>query len=158
MFQTVTGVGSSIKEKREKVSEKKLEKKKKWGPFHYFMIVSSSLIAVMWGVILFGGSKPPGRKVNFTQNPRVLLFMVDTAVKRYAFYEGNRYPEKLSDLIPEYLLFKKENLSHLQRLSYQRDREVGYRLSFANPKPEGMNIIIMAKGIKHELPSEVKEK
>jgi len=157
MFQTVTGVGSSIKEKREKVSEKELEKKKKWGPFHYFMIVSASLIVVMWGVILFGGGKTPGRRVDFTKNPRVLLFMVDTAIKRYAYYEGNRYPEKLSDLIPKHLLLKKENLSHLNTLSYQRDREVGYRLSFANPSPGGMNIVIMAKGIKHELPSEVKE-
>jgi len=158
MFQTVTGVGTNIKEKREKVVEKELEKKKKWGPFHYFVIVSSSLIAVMWGVILFGGSKAPGQRADFTKNPRVLLFMVDTAIKRYAYYEGKRYPEKLLDLIPKYLLFKGEDLSHLNRLSYHRDNAVGYLLSFANPKPEGMNIIIMATGIKHELPREVKEK
>ena len=81
MFQTVTGVGSSIKEKRQKVNEKELEKKKKWGPFHYFMIVSSSLIVVMWGVILFGGEKAPGRRADFSRNPRVLLFMVDTGVR-----------------------------------------------------------------------------
>lgn len=156
MFQTVTGVGTTIKDKREKVSAKELEKKKKWGPFHYFLIVSSSLIAVMWGVILFGGQKPPGQRADFNKNPRVLLFMVDTAIKRFAYYEGNRYPEKLTDLIPKYLLFKGEDLSQLNRLSYQKDPQVGYRLSFADPKPEGMNIIIMAKGIQYNLPREGK--
>ncbi|MDY7037316.1 MAG: B-box zinc finger protein, partial [Thermodesulfobacteriota bacterium] len=84
MFQTVSGVGTTLKDKRSKVAGKKGKGKKKWGPFHYFVISSSVLIAVMWGVIIFGGQKAPGGSVDFTKNKRVFLFMVDGAIKRYA--------------------------------------------------------------------------
>jgi hypothetical protein len=157
MLQTVSIVGTSIVDKREKVSEKKLEKKKKpWGPFQYFVVVSSVLIAVMWGVIIFGGpEKSPGKKIDFERQGRVFLFMVNSSIKRYYFYEGNNYPEKLTELVPKYLPISEEDLPELNRLNYKSESSSDYSLSLANPKPGQMNIIITPEGIKYEsIPNE----
>lgn len=150
MLHSVSEVGTSIVDKREKATEKKLAKKREWGPFHYFVIVSSVLIAVMWGIIIFGGKKAPGSKIDFAKQERVFLFLVDSSIKRYAHYEGNKYPAQLPDLVPKYLPMREEDLHQLKRLSYQRDPQKGYRLSLAKPKQGTMNIIITPKGIEYE--------
>jgi hypothetical protein len=99
MLHSVSEVGSSLVNKRDKAGEKKTKKKKQWGPFQYFVLVSAVLVAVMWGVILFGGEKTPGKKIDFAKQERVFLFMVDSSLKRYAHYMDNKYPEVLSDLV-----------------------------------------------------------
>ncbi|MFC1821192.1 B-box zinc finger protein [Thermodesulfobacteriota bacterium] len=154
MVQTVSGVGTTLKDKKEKAEEKKRKKKKEWSPFHYFLIVSSTLIVVMWGVIIFGGQKAPAGTGEFAKNERVFLFMVDSAVKRYAHYEGKKYPGRLEDLVPKYLTISDENLIHLKKLSYQKRPGSGYRLSLANPKPGEMKIMMSQKGITYESPTE----
>ena len=152
MIQSVSEVGTSIKEKREQEEKKK---KKRWGPFHYFLIVSSVLILVMWGYILFGGQEMPSSipTVDYGKQGRVLLFTVDGALKRYAHYEGNRYPEKLTDLIPKYISLRGEQIVRLQQLAYERDSDAGYRLSLAKPEPGEMNVILTAKGIEYTAPA-----
>jgi len=155
MLQAVSGAGTSLRSKREKASEKELEKKKEWGPFKYFVVVSSVLIAVLWGVIIFGGpEKAPGNKIDFAKQERVFLFMVNSSIKRHYFYEGNKYPERLDDLIPKYMPMRKEDIPQLNRLSYEMNPKTGYRLSLANPEPGTMNIIISPEGIKYELTSQ----
>lgn len=149
MLSSISAVGTSIKDKREKFNEKKLKKKKKWGPFHYFVTVSCVLILVMWGVIIFGGQRAPAGTIDYAKNKRVFLFMVNSAVQRYAHYEGNQYPVKLTDLIPKYLQFNDKEKQLLGLLSYRTDRNVGYRLSFANPESREMDVIITAKGLKY---------
>ena len=153
MIQSVSEVGTSIKEKREQEEKKK---KKKWGPFHYFVIVSSVLILVMWGYIMFGGQELPTSviTVDYGKQGRVLLFMVDGAIKRYAHYERNEYPEKLTDLIPKYVSLKGEQILHLKQLLYQLDPKVGYRLALASPQPGEMNVILTSKGVEYTAPSE----
>jgi len=155
MFQTVSGVGTTLKDKREKAAEKRRadREKKKWGPFRYFVITALVLILVMWGVILFGGQKAPAGGADFAKNQRAFLFMVDGALKRHAHYENNSYPAKLSDLVPKYLSLREEDFIHLEKLSYNKDPEVGYRLSLANPKPGEMIIIMSPQGIEHKLPA-----
>jgi len=150
MLQSVSEVGTSIVDKREKAVEKKTEKKKKWSPFRYFLVVSSVLVLVMWGVIIFGGQKPPVRTTDIYKNERVFLFTVNSALKRYAHYEGSQYPEKLADLAPKYLPMIDEDLVHLNIFLYKRDPRIGYRLSLANPKPREMNVIISPKGIQYK--------
>jgi len=151
MLTSVSAVGTSIKDKRVKAADKKEKEagKKKWTPFRYFVVVAAVFILVMWGVILFGGQQAPAGTADFANQPRVLLFMVDSSIKRYAHYEGNQYPAKLSDLIPKYLRLQEKDLPQLQNLSYERDQALGYRLSFAKPKP-GEKIVITAKGVKYE--------
>ena len=153
MIHSVSEVGTSLVDKQEKAAEKKKEKKIKWGPFHYFVIVSCVLILVMSGVIIFGGAKESGNKIDFVNNQRVFLFMVDSCIKRYAHYEGKKYPEKLIDMVPKYMPMKKEDLHHLKRLSYQTDPAVGYRLSLAKPNQGEMIITISPNGIQYEAPS-----
>lgn len=153
MIHSVSEVGTSMKDKLEKEEDKKRKKKKKWGPFQYFVIVASVLVLVMWGVIIFGGQKAPTRTTDFAKKGRVLLFMVDGALKRYAHYKENRYPEKLSDLIPKYISLRKDELFHFDKLSYKRDPKTGYRLSMARSKPGEMNIILSPKGIEYTQPS-----
>jgi len=155
MFQTISGAGISLKEKKEKAGDRKAEKKIKLGPFHYFLIMCSVMIIVMWGVILFGGKKPLGKSLDVDKNPRVFLFFIDSAIKRYNHYEGNIFPEKLTDLLPRYLRINKEGMVHLNKLSYQRDNQNGYLLSFTQSKPGEMKITISNKGITYKLiPSE----
>jgi hypothetical protein len=153
MMQSISLVGASIEDKRKKGEEKKLKKKKERGPFQYFVIVASVLIVVMWGVIIFSGEKAPTRSIDFAKKGRVLLFMVDGAIKRYAHYEDNRYPKKLSDLIPKYLSLRKDELFHLDKLSYIMDPKGDYRLSLVETKPREMNVILSAKGIEFVQPS-----
>ena len=151
MLTSVSAVGTTIKDKRVKAADKKEkeEGKKKWTPFRYFVVVAAVFILVMWGVILFGGQQAPAGTADFANQPRVLLFMVDSSIKRYAHYEGNQYPAKLSDLIPKYMRLQEKDLPQLQNLSYERDQALGYRLSFAKPKP-GEKIVITAKGVRYE--------
>jgi hypothetical protein len=149
---SVSDVGVSIKDKREKQAEKKekKEEKKKWTPFRYFVVASSVFILILWGIILFGGEKSPAGTADFVNQPRVLLFMVDGAIKRFAHNEDGKYPANLPDLVPKYLALSKQDIPHLNRLAYVRDAETGYRLSLASPKAGEMNIIISPKGIKYE--------
>lgn len=149
MLHSVSEVGTTIRDKRQKGEEKRREKKKKWGPFRYFVALSCVLIVVMWAIIIFGGKKAPPRSTEFAKKGRVLLFMVDGAVKRYALSEGNRYPEHLTDLIPGYLPLREGEASHLETLSYRKDTKAGYRLSLARVKPGQMNIILTATGVEY---------
>jgi len=152
MLVSVSAVGTTMKGKKERLAEKKEKEKekKKWTSFRYFVVVSSVMILVMWGVILFGGQKAPAGAADLAGQPRILLFMVDGGLKRYAHYEDNRYPARLIDLVPKYLSLVKEELPLLDTLSYARDPELGYRLSLARPKPGEMNLIISPKGIKYD--------
>lgn len=152
MLTSVSAVGTTIKGKRDKISEQKAKAKgkKKRTPFHYFVLVSSVMILVMWGVILFGGQKAPAGAADLGNQPRVLLFMVDGALKRFAHYEGNQYPAQLTELVPKYLSLKDEEILLLDNVSYTRDPVQGYRLSLAKPKPGDMNIIISPKGVRYE--------
>jgi len=153
MIQSVSKVGTSTKDKQKDENKKKLKKRKRWRSFHFFVIVSSVLILVMWGIIIFGGHKAPPRTIDFAKNGEALLFMVDAAIKRYAIYEGNRYPEELSNLVPKYLTLRKEELFRLEKLSYQTDAKAGYRLSLAKTKPGQMNIILTPKGVEFSPPA-----
>ena len=154
MLSSVSKVGNTLKDKQDKLAEKKGKaKEKKWTPFRYFLLVSCVLLAVMWGVILFGGQKAPGGGTDYASQPRVLLFLVDSAVKQYAHYEGNAYPAQLSDLIPKYLKMRVEDRPYLDSLSYARDPQIGYRLSLAKPRPGEMNIVITPKGIEQRNPA-----
>jgi hypothetical protein len=62
-----------------------------WGLFHLFVLISAALIIALWGVIIRGGEPPPPKTAYVVERPVVLLFLVDTAVKRYAHYESGRY-------------------------------------------------------------------
>jgi hypothetical protein len=146
MLQSVSQVGTSLEEKRKKSTDKK-KKSKPWGPFHYFLGVSSVLIVVMWGVIIFGGQQAPQREAGFAKKGRVLLFMVNGALKRYAHYEGDRYPQTLSELVPKYLSLAENERHYLKDLSYQTDPKMGYRLSLAQVRGGEMKVVISPKGI-----------
>ena len=151
MVQAVSGAGTSLKDKREKHVERTIEKKKPWGPFQYFVTLSSVLIVVMWGVIIFGGPEAiSGQNIDYDKNKRVFLFMVDNSIKRYARYQDRKYPDSLTNLVPKYLRLREEDLIQLNRFSYRLDPQIGYELSYAHPGPGEMNIIISPKGIRYE--------
>jgi hypothetical protein len=156
MLHSVSAVGTGLTEKQAKAVEKRAKMKKKWGPFHFFLTVSSTLILVMWAVIIFGGQKAPeksGVVLEKGKANRVLLFLVDGAIKRYAHYEGNRYPETLNDLVPKYLQMRKDQTHILERLSYIKNPRTGYELSIAGAGTGDMKIILTPKGVKYAQPS-----
>jgi len=136
-----------------KGAEQQGREEKRWSPFWYVVGVCSGLILALWGVILFGGQPAPQRTTDFSNQPKILLFLVDGAIKRYAHYEGNRYPQKLSDLLPTYVSLGKEGLSHLDKLLYERDPGGGYRLSLHDRSAGEAVIILSPQGIVHMSPS-----
>jgi hypothetical protein len=150
MIQSVSQAGTTMGERRERAAGKRA-RQKKWGPFHYFLMVSCVLILVMSGIIIFGGQPPPQQMAGVAKKGRVFLFMVHGALKRYAHYEGNAYPEDLSGLVPRYLPMKPSEITLLKRLHYQRDPETGYRLSLAETTQGEMNIILTPSGVIHGL-------
>jgi hypothetical protein len=153
MLHSISEVGTSLKDRRDKEEERKEKAKKRRGPFTYFVIISLVLIAVMWGVILFGKKPAPPASAQVVANDRVLLFMVDGAIKRYALYKGNTYPTALTELLPDYLSIREGEAVHLKRLSYRPDPKVGYRLSLIKPGPGEMNLILTPKGIEYTTPA-----
>jgi len=158
MLQSVSQVGSTIVDKKEKAEEKKAGKNKAWGPYRYFLVVSSVLILAMWGVILFGGKPAPEQTTATLEKAkagRVLLFLVNGSINRYAHYEDDRYPETLKDLVPKYLQLKKNQLSFLKNLKYVKDPDpiVGYRLSLAHARKGEMQITLTAGGVRSTLPN-----
>ncbi len=148
MLTSVSEGGTQIQDRREKIVQEKTKEKRKWGPFRYFIVASCALVAVMWGVILFGGEKAPAGSANIASNPRAFLFLVDSAVKRYAHYEKQGYPERLSDLVPKYLRIDKGKLDQLNLLSYLKDAREGYLLSLAK-KTQGDDVVLSPKGVRY---------
>jgi hypothetical protein len=153
MLLSISEVGTAIKDRRGKGEERKERAKKRWGPFQYFVIVSTVLIAVMWGVIIFGKKPAPPASPQVATNDRVLLFMVDGALKRYALYQDNTYPAELTELMPDYLSMREGEVVYLKRLSYRPDPAVGYRLSLVKPGSGKMNLILTPKGIEYTAPA-----
>jgi hypothetical protein len=156
MMTSVSAVSATIRDKKERAADGKAKKKKKLAGFHYFVILTSTLILAMWGFILFGGKEYPGLEsnVNLAGNTRVLLFMVDGGIKSYAHDHKDSYPQRLLDLVPDYLSIASGQLRHLELLSYEKDPKKGYRLFLANPDPGEMKIVISADGIQYQLQTE----
>ncbi len=150
MLQSISQVGTSLEERRQRTAEKK--NRKPWGPFHFFLVVSSVLLCIMWGVIFFGAQPAPQQASLFIEKDRagrVLLFLVDGAIKRYVHYERKGYPNRLADLVPKYLQIRKEQIGSLSRLVYDLDPQKGYRLSLARTKKGEMKVILTPKGIEY---------
>ena len=156
MMTSVSAVGATIRDKKERVADGRGKEKKKLTAFHYFIILTSTLILAMWGFILFGGQEFPESEdsIDLAGNTRVLLFMVDGGIKNYAHANGNIYPQRLINLVPDYLSIGSDQLRHLALLSYEKDPKTGYRLFLTNPEPGEMHIIISADGIQYQLQSE----
>ena len=134
--------------------ELKENRKKEWGMFHLYLLISAALIIAMWGVIIRGGEPPPPRTAHIVERPTVLLFLIDTAIRRYAHYEERGYPEQLSDLHPKYIPLRKEELSRLEMLSYSTDPTEGYRLSLIDRRAGDVIIMLSPQGIVCMRPSE----
>jgi hypothetical protein len=75
--------------------------------------------------------------------------MVDGALKRYAQYKNDTYPEKLSDLVPNYLPFKETDVYHLSKLSYRRDPNTGYQLSLIHTRKGERKVVLSPQGIRY---------
>ena len=156
MITSVSAVSATIRDKKARAADGRAKEKKKLTAFHYFVIFTIALILAMWGFILFGGEEFPESESNIdlAGNTRVLLFMVDGGIKDYAHANGGIYPQRLPDLVPDYLSIASDQLRHLTLLSYERDPETGYNLFLANPKPGEMHIIISADRIQYKEPTE----
>jgi hypothetical protein len=128
-------------------------RKKEWGMFHLYLLISAALIIAVWGVIIRGGEPPPVRTAHVVERPTVLLFFVDTAIRRYAHHEERGYPEQLSDLHPKYVPLRKEELSCLEVLSYSTDPSGGYRLALLDRSAGGVIIMLSPDGIVQMDPS-----
>ena len=138
---------------RVRSEELKVNRKKKWGMFHLYLLISAALIIAMWGVLIRGGEPPPLRTAHVVERPTVLLFLVDGAIRRYAHYEERGYPERLSDLHPKYVPLRKEELSCLEVLSYSTDPAEGYRLALIDRSAGDVIIMLSPEGIVQMDPS-----
>jgi len=128
--------------------------KKHWGAFRISLVISATLIIAMWGLIIRGGEPPPLRTAPVVERPTVLLFLIDTAITRYAHYEKRGYPERLSDLHPKYVPLRQDELSCLERFSYSPDPAEGYRLGLIDRSTGNVSIILSPQGIVYMLQSD----
>jgi hypothetical protein len=131
----------------ERVEGQDEKKEKSWGLFHLYVLICSALIVALWGVIIRGGEPPPPRMASVVERPTVLLFLVDTALKRYAHYGRGRYPEQLSELLPRHVRLGNEELSYLETLSYSKDPTGGYRLALIDRNTGDASIILSPQGM-----------
>jgi hypothetical protein len=132
---------------RLRSKKRKQNQKNNWGLFHLYVLVSAALIIAMWGVIIRGGEPPPARTLHVVERPKVCLFLVNGAIRRYTHYEGRGYPARLSELPPRYLPIPKEKLSCLDTLSYSTDPSGGYRLTLTDPSTGDVIITLSPQGI-----------
>jgi len=139
---------------RVRSEERKEKRKKEWGVFHLYLLISAALIIAMWGVLIRGGEPPPPKTIHVVERPTVLLFLVDGAIRRYAHYEERGYPEQLSDLHPKYVPLRKEELSCLEVLSYSTDPAEGYRLALIDRSTGNVTIVLSPQGIVCMSPSD----
>lgn len=151
MKASISAGSETIRDKKEKAADGRAKEKKRLTAFHYFVIFTSTLILAMWGYILLGGQEYTEfeENINLAGNTRVLLFMVDGGIKSYAHANGNRYPETLDDLVPDYVSIDLEGFleEHPNMLSYERNPEKGYSLVLKESKE--MHIVISADGIRY---------
>jgi hypothetical protein len=87
--------------------------------------------------------------MDYSKKGRVLLFMVDSSIRRYYHYENKEYPDDLFILAPKYLRMSKEELHYLDGLIYKKEPATGYTLSLAESAPGSMIIILSPQGIKY---------
>jgi hypothetical protein len=127
--------------------------KKHWGAFRISLLISATLIIAMWGLIIRGGEPPPSRTAAVAERPTVLLFLIDTALRRYAHYEKRGYPEQLSDIDPKYVPLRQEELSSLERFPYSTNPAEGYHLGLIDRSTGNVTIVLSPQGIVYMLPS-----
>ena len=136
-----------------RVEEQDEKREKDWGLFHLYLLICAALIVAMWGVIIRGGEPPPPRTAYVVERPTVLLFLVDTALKRYAHYGRGRYPERLPELLPRYVRLRNGELPCFETLSYSTDPTGGYRLALLDRSAGDEIIVLSPQGIVEMAPS-----
>ena len=132
---------------RVRVEGRDKKKEKGWGLFHLSVLICSALIVALWGVIIRGGEPPPPRTAYVVERPTVLVFLVDTALKRYAHYESGRYPDQLPELLPRYVRLRDEEFPYLKTLSYSTDPTGEYRLALLDRGTGDAIITLSPQGI-----------
>lgn len=80
--------------------------------------------------------------------PVELLAALQQALAHYSAQHGNRYPDEVYDLIPDYLEDVAENRGALRHISYSLDENAGYRLQIKSGSSlSGETLVATALGI-----------
>jgi hypothetical protein len=125
---------------------------KAWRPTYIQAVVALGLVLVLVLVGLqlhWSQTEPRPRIILDLTQPVELLAGVQAALEEYYLAKGNRYPENLYDLVPEFLSDEGRNLRALSYLLYNRAVSEGY---FLRIKPDsalsGEELIATALGIR----------
>ncbi|MFC1532526.1 hypothetical protein ACFL7M_04045 [Thermodesulfobacteriota bacterium] len=106
-------------------------------------------------VLLFGlriyWSKPIKRpQTNLNADNQIrLLTNLQFSLERYATAHGDRYPENLYDLLPDFLAETEQNRYVLSMLDYELDQPEGYMLKIKKNAPfSGKKLVATAEEIR----------
>jgi hypothetical protein len=93
--------------------------------------IAALLVLVLLGVRLFALEPEPVSRQQITldqSDPTELLMDIQEALEQYATAHKERYPERLTLLLPHYLVATEETHRLLPMLDYRLDDEEGYRI------------------------------
>ena len=125
---------------------------KGWRP-NYLQVMLT--MGVVLAVLLFGlriywsKSIPHSGIVLDPTSQMKLLTKLQFALERYATEHGDRYPDDLYDLLPDYLVGTEQNRHILSMLYYKMDQQEGYVVSVKKDAPfPGEKLVATAKDIR----------
>lgn len=113
-----------------------------------FVSVSLLLIFVMIGINVYWRYDLPGVIPGVETRDGSLLFLTDSALRRYALYENNRYPDTLTQLVPRFLPLGPPEARLLAAMNYERDAVSGYLLSLIGAHEAVPELTMTCEGIK----------
>ena len=122
-----------------------------WRPSYIQSVVAIGIVLVLVLVGLqrhWSQTEPRPRIILDSTQPVELLAGVQAALENYFLAQGNRYPDSLYDLFPEFLSDEEENRRALRYLLYDRSATEGYLLRIKPSVISGEKLIATALGIR----------
>jgi hypothetical protein len=140
---------TSIKKEAEEDRRVGVKEKKRLTYLQWVCIVGAVIILILAALRFhWSESEFRPRTVLDVTEPVELLAALQQALAQYSAEHGNRYPDEVYELIPDYLGDVAENRGALGHLSYSLDENAGYRLRIKSGSPlSGETVVATALGI-----------
>jgi hypothetical protein len=127
---------TSLKEEEEEDRRVGVKHRKRFTYIQSVLVVGAVLILILTALRLhWSQTEFRPQTVLQTTASVELLAVLQQALAHYAAEHGNRYPDGIYDLIPNYLPNVAENRRILDYISYSLDESEGYRLQIKPGSP-----------------------
>jgi len=145
-------VKADVKNRQLRRETRGLDPSKRWRPTYLQVVLT---IGIVLAVLLFGLRihwREPVHRPEIILDPTIqmnLLTKLQFSLERYATAYGDRYPDDLYDLLPDYLAETEQNRYILSMLYYEIDQHEGYIVSVKEDAPfPGEKLMATAEDIR----------